>query len=110
MDRMASLSPEHITTTLRGVSLRQNPSGQWRGAVSPIWSAHFLNHALGNISAEALASGVLLAHLVLAIAAGDGRFSTRPASCTPGLGIWAFYERRQIPLEGDGAAAARCSG
>jgi len=57
--------------------------------------SHFLNHALGNISMEALASGVYLhtsfwQFLPVAIV-----FYTACLVHT-GLGLWALYERRQF--------------
>ena len=57
--------------------------------------SHFLNHALGNISMEALATGVryhtmfwqfLPVAIVLYVA----------MLVHAGLGIWALYERRQF--------------
>ena len=57
--------------------------------------SHFLNHALGNISMDALADRVYChtafwQFLPVAIV-----FYTA-AWCTPALGIWALYERRQF--------------
>src|SRR5258708_31045993 len=57
--------------------------------------SHFLNHALGNISMDALAAGVwyhtaFWQFLPVAIV-----FYTA-ALVHAGLGIWALYERRQF--------------
>ena len=83
-----------ITTLIRGISLRQI-----RLACGVVLFAylisHFLNHALGNISMEALAGGVYFhtafwQFLPVAIV-----FYTACLVHT-GLGIWALYERRQF--------------
>ena len=57
--------------------------------------SHFLNHALGNISMEALAGRRLSAYPVLAILPVTIVFYTACFVHT-GLGIWALYERRQF--------------
>src|SRR4051794_1611278 len=94
MDRMASFSREQLTTLIRGVSVRQV-----RLACGVVMFAylisHFLNHALGNVSMEALADGVYFhvafwQFLPVAIV-----FYTASLAHT-GLGIWALYERRQF--------------
>jgi adenylate cyclase len=94
MDRMAALSREQLTTLLRGISLRQVRlvSGM---ILFAYLISHFLNHALGNISMEALAGGVYLhtsfwQFLPIAIL-----FYTACLVHTA-LGIWALYERRQF--------------
>jgi adenylate cyclase len=94
MDRMAALSREQLTTFVRGISLRQVRlvSGM---VLFAYLVSHFLNHALGNVSMEALAGGVYLhtsfwQFLPVAI--------LFYAACLvhTGLGIWALYERRQF--------------
>src|SRR6266480_5374665 len=94
MDRMAAFSREQLTTVIRGISVRQVRlvSGI---VLFAYLTSHFLNHALGNVSMEALASGVYLhatfwQFLPVAI--------IFYAACLvhTGLGIWALYERRQF--------------
>jgi len=91
---MATSSREQITTFVRGISLRQVRlvSGM---VLFAYLVSHFLNHALGNVSMEALAGGVYLhtsfwQFLPVAI--------LFYAACLvhTGLGIWALYERRQF--------------
>jgi len=94
MDRMASLSREQFATTLRGISLRQIRLASGVVLFAYLVS-HFLNHALGNISAEALASGVYWHTLFWQSLPVTVVFYTACLVHT-GLGIWAFYERRQF--------------
>jgi adenylate cyclase len=94
MDRMAALSREQLTTFMRGTGLRQIRLASGLVLFTYLVS-HFLNHALGNISMEALASGVYLhtsfwQFLPVAIV-----FYTACLVHT-GLGLWALYERRQF--------------
>jgi adenylate cyclase len=94
MNRMASLSPERLTTLLRGISLRQIRLAS--GAVLFTYLvSHFLNHALGNISLAALASGVYWHTLFWQSLPVTIVFYTACLVHT-GLGIWALYERRQF--------------
>jgi adenylate cyclase len=94
MARTVQLTREQLTTLIRGVSIRQI-----RLACGVVLFAylisHFLNHALGNISMEALANGVYFhvafwQFLPVAI--------VFYAACLvhTGLGVWALYERRQF--------------
>ena len=94
MDRMAALSREQLTTLVRGIGLRQVRLVSGLILFAYLVS-HFLNHALGNVSMEALAGGVYLhtsfwQFLPVAI--------LFYAACLvhTGLGIWALYERRQF--------------
>src|SRR3954467_13905877 len=91
---MAPSPQERITRALRGVSVRQVRFGCGLVLFAYLVS-HYLNHALGNISLDALAVGVYYhtafwQFLPIAIA-----FYTA-ALVHAGLGIWAFYERRQF--------------
>src|SRR3954451_15027797 len=94
MDRMANLSKERITTFMRGISLRQV-----RLATGVVLFAylvsHFLNHALGKISVEAMESGVYWHVLFWQSLPVTIIFYTACLVHT-GLGIWALYERRQF--------------
>jgi len=91
---MARFSQEEITRAVRGISVRQV-----RLVCGVILFAylvsHFVNHALGNVSLEALATGVYYhvsfwRFLPVAIV-----FYTA-VLVHAGLGLWAFYERRQF--------------
>src|SRR6266496_3726845 len=94
MARMARSVRERLTNLIRGISVRQIRLAC--GVVMFAYlTSHFLNHALGNVSMEALASGVYLhatfwQFLPVAI--------IFYAACLvhTGLGIWALYERRQF--------------
>jgi adenylate cyclase len=94
LDRMARFSQERITKFIRGISVRQIRLACGLVLFAYLVS-HFLNHALGNISMDALAAGVYYhtafwQFLPVAIA-----FYTA-ALVHAGLGIWALYERRQF--------------
>jgi adenylate cyclase len=94
MDRMTGLSRETITTFLRGISLRQVRLVSGVVMFAYLLS-HYLNHALGNISLEALASGVSLHVAFWQFLPVTILFY---AACLvhTALGIWALYERRQF--------------
>jgi len=94
MDRMAALSSERITTALRGISLRQIRLASGVVLFAYLVS-HFLNHALGNISMEALATGVYWHTLFWHSLPVTLVFY---AACLvhTALGLWALYERRQF--------------
>ncbi|MET0877269.1 MAG: adenylate/guanylate cyclase domain-containing protein [Tardiphaga sp.] len=91
---MAALSREKLTTFIRGISVRQVRLASGLVLFAYLLS-HFLNHALGNVSMGALATGVYLhtafwQFLPIAI--------LFYAACLvhAALGIWALYERRQF--------------
>jgi adenylate cyclase len=91
---MASFSQGQIAKFIRGISVRQIRLGCGLVLFAYLVS-HFLNHALGNISMDALATGVyyhagLWQFLPVAIV-----FYTAALVHT-GLGFWALYERRQF--------------
>ena len=91
---MATFSREQLTAFARGTGLRQIRLVSGLILFAYLIS-HFLNHALGNISMDALASGVYYhvafwQFLPVAIA-----FYTA-ALVHAGLGIWALYQRRQF--------------
>src|SRR6266550_2844105 len=89
-----ALSQQQIAKFIRGISVRQIRLGCGLVLFAYLVS-HFLNHALGNISMDALATGVYY-HAgfwqFLPVAIG---FYTAALVHT-GLGIWALYERRQF--------------
>jgi adenylate cyclase len=94
LDRMARFSQEQLTKVIRGIGVRQIRLASGLVLFAYLVS-HFLNHALGNISMDALAAGVYYhtafwQFLPVAIA-----FYTAAVVHT-GLGIWALYERRQF--------------
>ena len=91
---MAALSREQLTAYVRGISLRQVRlvSGV---ILFAYLVSHFLNHALGNISLEALASGVDLHSAFWQFLPVAILFYTACLVHTA-LGIWALYERRQF--------------
>src|SRR6476469_5539811 len=91
---MAELLATSLTKSIRGISVRQVRLACGLVLFGYLIS-HFLNHALGNISKEALAAGVYYhmafwQFLPVAIA-----FYTA-APVHAGLGIWALYQRRQF--------------
>src|ERR1700720_4462141 len=91
---MASFSQGQIAKFIRGISVRQIRLGCGLVLFAYLLS-HFLNHALGNISMDALAAGVYYhagfwQFLPVAIV-----FYTAALVHT-GLGFWALYERRQF--------------
>jgi adenylate cyclase len=91
---MAPSSSEQIRTLARGIGLRQVRlvSGS---ILFAYLVSHFVNHALGNISLEAMADGVkwhtafwqFLPVAIVFYAAGIAHTA---------LGLWALYERRQF--------------
>ncbi|UPJ48615.1 2Fe-2S iron-sulfur cluster binding domain-containing protein [Bradyrhizobium sp. 200] len=91
---MTALSREQLTAYVRGISLRQIRLVS--GVVMFAYLvSHFLNHALGNISLEALASGVYLHTAFWQFLPVTILFYTACLVHTA-LGIWALYERRQF--------------
>ena len=93
MDRMAHFR-DRLARSTRGVGVRQVRLASGLVLFAYLVS-HFVNHALGNISMEALAGGVYW----------HTRFWQFPpigivfyASCVThaALGIWALYQRRQF--------------
>jgi adenylate cyclase len=94
MVRMAKLSREQLATLIRGIGMRQVRLASGLVLFTYLVS-HFLNHALGNISLEALASGVRVhtafwQFLPVAIVFYSACF------VHTGLGIWALYQRREF--------------
>ena len=94
MDRMAAFSREQLTAYVRGISLRQVRLVTGIVLFTYLIS-HFLNHALGNISMEALAGGLYFHTWFWQLLPVSILFYT---ACLvhSALGIWALYERRQF--------------
>ena len=94
LDRMAQISRQQLTKFVRGIGVRQVRLACGLVLFSYLVS-HFLNHALGNISMEALAAGLLI---------HTGFWQFPPVAIVfygaallhTGLGIWALYQRRQF--------------
>ncbi|MGD0849436.1 adenylate/guanylate cyclase domain-containing protein [Bradyrhizobium sp.] len=79
---------------IRGISARQVRLGCGLVLFTYLVS-HFLNHALGNISLEALAVGVHY-HILFWQFPPVGMVFYGAALTHAGLGIWALYQRRQF--------------
>jgi adenylate cyclase len=91
---MAVSLQDQLSTLIRGISVRQV-----RLACGVVLFAylvsHFLNHALGNISMDALATGVYF-HTMFWQFLPVAILFYIAALLHAGLGIWALYERRQF--------------
>ena len=89
---MNRFSREELTKFLRGISVRQVRLGC--GLVLFVYLvSHFLNHALGNVSMEALAAGVYYHTLFWQFLPVAILFYTA-ALVHAGLGVFALYQRR----------------
>ena len=91
---MASSTLEQLPKFVRGISVRQIRLGCGLVLFAYLVS-HFLNHALGNVSMEALAGGVYYHTLFWQFLPVAIVFYTA-ALVHAGLGLWALYERRQF--------------
>lgn len=91
---MAAFSREQLTTFVRSISARQVRLASGLVLFAYLLS-HFLNHALGNVSMAALASGVYYHTLFWQFLPVTILFYTACLVHTA-LGIWALYERRQF--------------
>jgi adenylate cyclase len=94
MNRMAGLLRENLKRFIRGIGVRQVRLACGLVLFSYLIS-HFLNHALGNISLDALADGVYYHTLFWQFLPVAIIFYTA-ALLHGGLGIWALYRRRQF--------------
>jgi adenylate cyclase len=83
-----------LTKFFRGIGVRQVRIGCGLVLFAYLVS-HFLNHALGNISMEALATG-LHYHILFWQFPPVGMVFYAAALVHTGLGIWALYARRQF--------------
>ena len=91
---MAAFSREQLKTFIRGISVRQVRLASGLVLFAYLLS-HFLNHALGNVSMGALATGVYFHTLFWQFLPIAILFYTACLVHTA-LGIWALYERRQF--------------
>jgi adenylate cyclase len=91
---MASLSQQQLKKFIRGISVRQVRLACGLVLFAYLVS-HFLNHALGNISMDALATGVYY-HVAFWQFLPVAIVFYGAALVHTGLGIWALYERRQF--------------
>ena len=91
---MTALDPTQFGKLVRGVSLRQIRLVCGLVLFAYLVS-HFLNHALGNISLDALAWGVHY-HVLFWQFPPIGMVFYGAALIHAGLGIWALYARRQF--------------
>jgi len=91
---MARLSQEQLTRLFRGIGVRQIRLVSGMILFAYVLS-HFLNHALGNFSLDAMADGVQL---------HTGFWQFLPVAIVfytaclvhAALGVWALYQRRQF--------------
>src|SRR5258708_27164760 len=95
LDRMAPFSQQRIAKFVRGISVRQIRLACGLVLFAYLVS-HFLNHALGNISMDALATGVYY-HIAFWQFLPVAIVIYTAALVHAGLGICALYERRQFP-------------
>ena len=91
---MAIFSLARLRTSTRGISIRQVRLACGLVLFAYLVS-HFLNHALGNISMGALATGVTY-HVAFWQFLPVAMVFYAAALVHAGLGIWALYERRQF--------------
>src|SRR6266568_1495543 len=94
LDHMTLFSREQIKQFIRGISVRQVRLACGLVLFSYLVS-HFVNHALGNISMDALATGVYY-HIAFWQFLPVAMVFYTAALVHAGLGIWALYERRQF--------------
>src|SRR6202790_1084124 len=94
LDRMARFSQDQLKQYLRGIGVRQVRLACGLVLFAYLVS-HFLNHALGNISMDALAAGVHYHKAFWQFRPVAIAFYTA-ALVHSGLGIWALYERREF--------------
>jgi adenylate cyclase len=94
MDHMTSFSREQLADSVRGIGLRQVRlvSGM---VLFAYLISHFLNHALGNISMEALARGVYIHTTIWQFLPVTIIFYSA-CLAHAALGIWALYQRREF--------------
>jgi len=92
--RMTELNRAYLNKYIRGVGVRQIRLASGLVLFAYLLS-HFINHALGNISMDALATGVRY-HTAFWRSLPIATVFYAAASAHAGLGIWALYQRRQF--------------
>jgi adenylate cyclase len=93
-DQMTDSFQTRLTKRLRGISVRQVRLVCGLVLFAYLIS-HFVNHALGNISLDALAAGVNFHTLFWQFPPVAAAFYIA-VTVHGGLGIWALFERRQF--------------
>jgi adenylate cyclase len=91
---MAEFTQAELGKFIRGISVRQIRLACGLVLFAYLVS-HFVNHALGNVSMDALAAGVYFHTLFWQFLPVAVVFYAAALTHT-GLGIWALYERRQF--------------
>ncbi|WP_079600228.1 adenylate/guanylate cyclase domain-containing protein [Bradyrhizobium erythrophlei] len=91
---MARFSRQRLTEFIRGIGVRQIRLVCGMVLFAYLIS-HFLNHALGNISLDALATGIYY-HTAFWQFLPVAIVFYAAALVHAGLGIWALYQRRQF--------------
>jgi adenylate cyclase len=91
---MAESTQAQLGKFIRGISIRQIRLACGLVLFAYLVS-HFVNHALGNVSMDALAAGVYFHTLFWQFLPVAVVFYAASLTHT-GLGIWALYERRQF--------------
>jgi adenylate cyclase len=94
ISKMAQLSFKQIRTFVSGIGVRQIRLASGLVLFAYLVS-HFLNHALGNLSMEALAEGVSY-HTLFWQFPPVAIILYTAVLVHFGLGIWALYQRRQF--------------
>jgi adenylate cyclase len=91
---MATSFKERMTKLFRGIGIRQIRLGCGLVLFAYLVS-HFTNHALGNISMDALATGIYF-HMLFWQFLPVAILLYTAAIVHSGLGIWALYQRREF--------------
>jgi adenylate cyclase len=94
LHRMARFSRQRLTEFIRGIGIRQIRLVCGMVLFAYLIS-HFLNHALGNISLDALATGIYY-HTAFWRFLPVAIVFYAAALVHAGLGIWALFQRRQF--------------
>src|ERR1700759_1434748 len=94
MNRMRASKPSPVRNMLRGIGVRQVRLACALVLFCYLLS-HFLNHALGIVSLQALADGVAY-HTAFWRFLPIATVLYTAAIVHGGLGVWALYQRRQF--------------